>query len=64
MPGYTDKSRRYLRIAEAALGPRSKSVFLQLAQQYRDLAGQIDDPAQWRARPMPFHKSTSTRRAD
>jgi hypothetical protein len=41
-------------------------MFLQLAQQYRDLAGQIDDPAQWRARPMPLHKSRqgSTPRAD
>jgi hypothetical protein len=75
MPGYTDKSRRYLRIAdehthraEAALGASSKSMFLQLAKQYRDLAEQIDDPAQWRARPMPLDKSKKgsnpTSRAD
>jgi len=73
MPGYTDKSRRYLRRAdehthraEDALSPRSKSTFLQLAQQYRKLAEQIDDPAQWRARPMTLDKSKtgSTSRAD
>ena len=64
MPGYTDKSRRYLRLAdeqthraEAALGAKSKSMYLQLAKQYRDLAEQIDDPAQWRARPTPADKS-------
>jgi hypothetical protein len=63
MPGYTDKSRRYLRLAdeqthraEAALSERSKSMYLQLAKQYRDLAEQIDDPAQWRARPTPAQK--------
>jgi hypothetical protein len=76
MPGYTDKSRRYLRIAdehtyraEAALSPTSKSMFLQLAKQYRELAEQIDDPAQWRARPMASDKSKkgsnpTVRRAD
>ena len=59
MPGYTDKSRKYLRIAdehacraEAALTPRAKSTFLQLAQQYRAMAGLIDDPAQWRGEPQ------------
>jgi hypothetical protein len=64
MPGYTDKSRKYLRLAdeqthraEAALSATSKSMYLQLAKQYRDLAGQIDDPAQWRARPAPADKS-------
>src|SRR5271165_2977515 len=64
MPGYTDKSRKYLRLAdeqthraEAALGAKSKSMYLQLAKQYRDLAEQIDDPAHWRARPMPADKS-------
>jgi hypothetical protein len=64
MPGYTDKSRKYLRLAdeqayraEAALNPRSKSVYLQLAKQYRERAEQLDDPAQWRARLMPFEKS-------
>ena len=59
MPGYTEKSRRYLRLAdeqthraEAALSPKSKAMYLQLASQYRDLAQQIDDPARWRARRM------------
>jgi hypothetical protein len=75
MPGYTDKSRRYLRLAdqhthraEAALSATSKSMFLQLAKQYRELAEQIDDPAQWRARPLPLDKSKqggiAARRAD
>jgi len=52
MPGYTDKSRRYLRLAdeqthraETALGPHTRSMFLALARQYRELAGQIDDIA-------------------
>jgi hypothetical protein len=68
MPGYTDKSRKYLRLAdeqthraEAALSARSRSMFLQLARQYRDLAEQIDDPAQWRARRMPSDKSKDRR---
>jgi hypothetical protein len=61
MPGYTDKSRRFLRLAdehthraEAALSPKSRSTYLQLANQYRELAEQIDDPARWRTRPMPY----------
>jgi hypothetical protein len=60
MPGYTDKSRRYLRLAdehthraEAALSPKSKTMYLQLANQYRELAEQIDDPARWRVRRGP-----------
>jgi hypothetical protein len=60
MPGYTDKSRRYLRLAdehthraEAALTATSRSMYLQLANQYRDLAEQLDDPARWRTRPTP-----------
>jgi hypothetical protein len=64
MPGYTDKSRKYLRIAdehthraESALNPRSKVMFLQLAKRYRELAEQIDNPSQWRSRPMPSDKS-------
>ena len=59
MPGYTDKSRRFLRLAdehthraEAALSPKSRSTYLLLAHQYRELAEQIDDPARWRTRPM------------
>jgi hypothetical protein len=64
MPGYTDKSRKFLRIAdehthraESALNPRSKWTFLQLAKRYRELAEQIDNPSQWRARSMPLDKS-------
>jgi hypothetical protein len=64
MPGYTDKSRRYLRIAdehthraESAHNPRSKLTFLQLAKRYRELAEQIDNPARWRTRSMPLDKS-------
>jgi hypothetical protein len=60
MPGFTDKSRRYLRLAdeqthraEAALTAMSRSMYLQLAKQYRELAGQLDDPGRWRARPIP-----------
>jgi hypothetical protein len=67
MPGYTDKSRRFLRLAgehihraEAALSPKSRSTYLQLAHQYRELAEQIDDPARWRIRPMP-HKPANHR---
>jgi len=66
MPGYTDKSRKYLRLAdeqayraEVALSSRSKSVYLQLAKQYRERAEQLDDPAQWRVRPLPLVKSKS-----
>jgi hypothetical protein len=77
MPGYTDKSRRYLRLAdeqihraEAALGPRARSMFLALAQRYREMAGQIDDPAQWRVRALavaldkPKNGGDRMRRAD
>jgi hypothetical protein len=75
MPGYTDKSRRYLRLAdeqmhraEAALGPRARSMFLALAQRYREMAGHIDDPAQWRVRALAVHKPKNgggwMRRAD
>ena len=66
MPGYTDRSRRYLRIAdehtcraEAALSARSKSMFLELARYYRGMAQKIDDPAQWRARARAPGGSTS-----
>jgi len=71
MPGYTDKSRRYLRLAdeqmhraEAALAPHARSTFLALARQYRELASRIDDPAHWRAHanaPRGFTK-VGTRR--
>jgi hypothetical protein len=55
----TDKSRRYLRLAveneqRAARteNAKLKATFLQIAAQYRDLALQIDDPKQWRAKLM------------
>jgi hypothetical protein len=73
MPGYTDKSRRYLRLAdeqmhraEAALAPHARSTFLALARQYRELASRIDDPAHWRLHPNGARSATKggTRRAD
>jgi hypothetical protein len=63
MPGYTDKSRRYLRLAgeqmhraEAALAPQARSMFLALARQYRELASRIDDPANWRVKLSSAYK--------
>jgi len=57
MAGDTDKSRRYLRWAAAnegraasAYNEELKTLFLRIAAQYRDLAEQIDDPVQWRAK--------------
>lgn len=57
IPGYAGKSRRYLRLAveneqRAARteNAKLKATFLKIAAQYRDLALQIDDPEQWRAR--------------
>jgi hypothetical protein len=57
MAGETDKSRRYLRWAAANEGRAAstndeelKTLFLRIAAQYRDLAEQIDDPEQWRAK--------------
>jgi hypothetical protein len=57
MPGYADKSRRYLRLvvenenrAAGANNPELKLKFLQIAALYRDLALQIDDPEKWRAK--------------
>ncbi len=52
-----DKARRYLRwatlnerrAAEAYNGDL-KTLFLQIAAQYRDLAGQTADPEQWQAK--------------
>ena len=52
-----DKARRYLRwaalndrrAAEAYNGDL-KTLFLQIAAQYRDLAEQIADPEQWQAK--------------
>jgi hypothetical protein len=57
MAGDTDKSKRYLRWAAAnegragsAYDEELKALFLHIAAQYRDLALQIDDPEQWRAK--------------
>jgi hypothetical protein len=68
MPGYTDKSRKYLRRAdeqthraEAALSPQSRLMYLQLANQYRELAEQLDDPRRWRS--AKAGKSSQTARA-
>jgi hypothetical protein len=57
MAGKKDKARRYLRwaalndrrAAEAYNGDL-KTLFLQIAAQYRDLAEQIADPEQWQAK--------------
>jgi hypothetical protein len=56
-PGETDKSKRYLRWAAAneqraasAYNGELKTLFLRIAAQYRDLAAQLDDPEQWRAK--------------
>jgi hypothetical protein len=55
MPGSKDKSRHYLRLAVenykragAAESPELKAKFCEIAAKYRDLALQLDDPAQWR----------------
>ena len=53
MPGYTDKSQQYLRLAVenykragAAETPELKAKFTEIAANYRDLALRIDDPLQ------------------
>jgi hypothetical protein len=57
MPGYTDQSRRYLRLAVenykragATKDPELKAKFMEIAVGYRDMALQIDDPKQWQAK--------------
>ena len=57
MPGYTDQSRRYLRLphenykqADATKDPELKAKFIETAAGSRDLALQIDDPSQWQAK--------------
>jgi len=57
VPGYTDKSRGYLRLAVVNYqragdcdNPEMKAKFFEVARQYVDLALQIDDPAAWRAK--------------
>jgi hypothetical protein len=59
MPGYTYKSRRFLLIAQqhelraaAASNAKVRSVFLNLAQRYREMAKENDDPARWRPLPL------------
>jgi hypothetical protein len=66
MPGYTDKSRQYLRLAaendrRAANTDNAqlKALFSTIAVQYRDLALQIDDPERSRAEMIA---STETKR--
>ncbi|MDQ1454317.1 MAG: hypothetical protein QOK38_4183 [Acidobacteriaceae bacterium] len=56
IPGYTDRSRRYLRLAAEhekrsadAQSLELKAKFLEVAAQYRELALQLDDPEKWRA---------------
>jgi len=67
MPGYTDKSQRYLRLAVenykragAAESPELKAKFSEIAAHYRDLALQIDDPARWRASLVKSARAAST----
>jgi hypothetical protein len=57
MPGYSDISRRYLRLAvlnyqraECCDSPEAKAKFCETARQYADSALQIDDPAAWCAK--------------
>jgi hypothetical protein len=57
MPGYTDQSRRYLRLAVVNYqragdcdSPELKAKFFEVARQYADLALKLDDPAGWRAK--------------
>jgi hypothetical protein len=57
MPGYTDQSRKYLRLAVVNYqragdcdSPEAKAKFFELARQYADLALQLDDPAGWYAK--------------
>lgn len=68
MPGYTDKSQQYLRLAVenykragAAESPELKAKFSQIAARYRDLALQIDDPAQGRASLVRSARGASIR---
>jgi hypothetical protein len=54
MPGQTEQSKRFLRLAaeseKLAADPEHselKTRLLEIADQYRDLALQIDDPKTW-----------------
>jgi hypothetical protein len=52
MPGFTEKSREYLRLAadSETKTPELHALLLELACEYLDLAEYIDDPEQWRAK--------------
>jgi hypothetical protein len=57
MPGFTEKSREYLRLAAESdkrasetKTPELHALLLELACEYLDLAEYIDDPEQWRAK--------------
>ena len=57
MPGYTDQSRKYLRLAVvnyqragACDSPEAKAKFFELAREYADLALRLDDPTGWSAK--------------
>ena len=62
MPGYTNKSREYLRRAvetqtpSRCRHPKLKETFLQVARVYRQLAGQLD------ARSRPSLKTRPSNR--
>jgi hypothetical protein len=59
-----DKSRRYLRWAVendkragSTVDPELKTMFRRIAAQYRDLASQIENPEQWRAKLIASDKA-------
>jgi hypothetical protein len=59
MPGSTEKSKEYLRLAAESDKRASETenqelrpLFLELASEYRELAELIDDPGRWRAKLM------------
>jgi hypothetical protein len=69
MPGYTDKSQQYLRLAVenykragAAESPELKARLTEIAAHYRDLALQIDDPVGWRASLVKSARGALTRK--
>ena len=60
MPGYTDRARSYLRFAaenersaHATYDPKIKAMLLKVADQYRELARQIDEGEERRSHPPP-----------
>jgi hypothetical protein len=69
MPGNEDKSRQYLRLAVenykragAAENPELKAKFMEIAARYRDLALQLDDPAQWGASLVESARAAAKRK--